>query len=70
MIMIQLMNSDNTELIAVHKLKDIRYNKTNVYSLKNYKGRWSNVKHTHYKEGFFEIVSRFKKQGYHIICAV
>lgn len=67
MIMIQLMNSDNTEFITVHKLKDIRYNKTEVYSLKRYNGKWGRTKFTPYKEGFFEIVSRFKKQGLHII---
>lgn len=67
MIMIQLMNSDNTEFITIHKLKDVRFNKTDVYTLKKYKSGWGRTKCTSYKEGFFEIVLRFKKQGFHVI---
>lgn len=67
MIMIQLMNRDNTEFITVHKLKDVRFNKTDVYTLKKYKSGWGRTKCTSHKEGFFEIVSAFKKQGFHVI---
>ena len=66
--MIQLMNSDNTEFITVHNLKDaLCFYKTDVYTLKKFKGRWGRTKRTSHKEGFFEIVSAFKKQGFHVI---
>ena len=63
MIVIQLMNDDNTEFITVHNLKNAQY-KTDVYT---YKSGWGRTKRTSHKEGFFEIVLRFKKQGFHII---
>lgn len=70
--LIQLMDSTNTEMISVFKLKNDteKYKseyKSAVYRMKRYKSGWGRVVEKSYKEGFFEIVLSFKKQGYNVI---
>ena len=67
--LIELMNSTNTEMISVFKLieNNTENYKSAVYRMKRYKSGWGRVVEKPYKEGFFEIVLSFKKQGYNVI---
>ena len=66
--LIQLMDSTNTEMISVFKLKnDTEKYKSAVYRMKRYKSGWGRVVEKSYKEGFFFFFLSFKKQGYNVI---
>jgi len=63
--MIQLMN--DTEVITVYKMKyyTVPY-KSVVFKSEKHNGKWEKMKTLYLREGFYDVVSYFKKQGYQV----